>query len=712
MASAELKAGRVTLRFANLPVPLDSENPLQAREFLKHISWFEIILIVAIAAVHLYAATSDAYNFPASWFTRDDAYYYFKVAQNIGEGHGSTFDGIDFTNGYHPLWMLVCIPIFTLARFDLILPLRILLLVQGGLSAATAILIYRILKRVISEPFAIFAAAWWAFNWYIHGTLYEMGLESALAAFTAALLIYQLLKFERDWRNAPVTPRRVAGLAICALLALMSRLDLVFLALLAGAWIVLRDTRMRFLLPLDILLAMLGVLTSFIQRLGLPDYYTYTSAAALMMLCSAITKVAAYFLLGLYQPPSNVSIRRELRQIVIAVTASSLVTGLVMLAASSLVGGFPRTALIYDWLLNLAGMILLRGLARLFTQNTNRAALPPIELLKSKWKNWLTESALYYGIVGGVLAVYMLANKLFIGAAMPVSGEIKRWWASFGLHTYGGVARNLLQFWAVDPQSEFNAWRPITFLLDAWHTQIGILRGSTYKIDYIYVDLIVLTAVLWLIVLLVNRRAAVRASTQMALPLLFTASIIQIISYNALGYASMKEWYWITEPLFLVLANGLAVGILLKPIQRIRYARAALLVVAVLLCLPLGRAFTIRTMTRMPHGRYHEKPPYIDVARFLEEHTPQGALIGMTGGGNVGYYIRGRTIVNMDGLINSPAYFEAFKQGKANDYMASIGLDYVFANPGILDGPPYRGEFQTGKSIAPYGGKSLMEFLP
>ena len=80
-------------------------------------------------SISLYAALSDAQNLSWRWFTRDDAYYYFKVAQNISEGHGSTFDGIDLTNGYHPLWMLVCIPIFALARFDLILPLRVLLLV-------------------------------------------------------------------------------------------------------------------------------------------------------------------------------------------------------------------------------------------------------------------------------------------------------------------------------------------------------------------------------------------------------------------------------------------------------------------------------------------------------------------------------------------------------------------------------------------------------
>jgi hypothetical protein len=63
--------------------------------FLKRISIFEALLVVVILGIHLYAALADAYNFPNVWFKRDDAYYYFKVAQNITEGNGSTFDGIN-----------------------------------------------------------------------------------------------------------------------------------------------------------------------------------------------------------------------------------------------------------------------------------------------------------------------------------------------------------------------------------------------------------------------------------------------------------------------------------------------------------------------------------------------------------------------------------------------------------------------------------------
>src|SRR5438105_15832144 len=40
----------------------------------------------------------------------DDAFYYFRIARNIALGHGSTYDGVNSTNGYQPLWLAVLVP--------------------------------------------------------------------------------------------------------------------------------------------------------------------------------------------------------------------------------------------------------------------------------------------------------------------------------------------------------------------------------------------------------------------------------------------------------------------------------------------------------------------------------------------------------------------------------------------------------------------------
>src|SRR5271157_2432201 len=171
---------------------------------MKRSHWFEILLIIVVLAIQLYAAFSEGHNFPSNWFIRDDAYYYFKVAENIGLGHGSTFDGINPTNGYHPLWMLICIPIFALARFDPILPLRILLIVMSLFSIATAILLYRLIGGILSPPVGILAAVYWTFNFYIQEAFYDLGLESGIALFFIALSIYLLYQLEKNRSKIPI----------------------------------------------------------------------------------------------------------------------------------------------------------------------------------------------------------------------------------------------------------------------------------------------------------------------------------------------------------------------------------------------------------------------------------------------------------------------------------------------------------------------------
>jgi len=69
------------------------------------------VAAVAVAAVWLVIVV--AWRDAPFALTFDDAFYYFGIARNVAHGHGSTFDGIDPTNGYHPLWMLIAVPFFS-----------------------------------------------------------------------------------------------------------------------------------------------------------------------------------------------------------------------------------------------------------------------------------------------------------------------------------------------------------------------------------------------------------------------------------------------------------------------------------------------------------------------------------------------------------------------------------------------------------------------
>lgn len=683
--------------------------------FLKRIPLFEILLVAAILGINLYAALSDAYNLPNSWFVRDDAYYYFKVAQNITEGKGSAFDGINPTNGYHPLWMLVCIPVFTLARFDLILPLRVLLMVIAVLNAATAVLIYRLVRDNLSRAVGMAAASYWAFSVHIQSTAYRLGLETPLAAFGVILLLYNFSRFEKEWRSNPATPRQIVVLALSAAVAMFSRLDLVFLAFLGGLWLILRGKPMRVLLPLDMLILFLSMTASVALRTGIPQYNaTYANSALEAALLAITLKVVLLYFFGAYRHPRSVPFWETVRRTTYAVTGGSiLATVLYLLLVQLGIGrNFPRSAFLIDWGASLLLLLALRLAMMRLGASKNGTQASPLDELKANWKKWLADGAVYYGIVGGLLALYMLYNKIAFGTASPVSGQVKRWWGTLLDSVYERPVADWGEFLGISYQSAYEAWQSITpplLQLAAWLHPL--YPGSDTSRERYYIAL-ALVLVLALVILLMNARRTRRALVNMALIPLMAGCGFQILSYTATAYGGTKEWYWVSEMVLVTLGGSLLLHLLLYPLQRIKPARYALEMGGLALGVFLALQLNAEVRFVMRHDYFPADRPYMEVLPYLEENTPPGAVIGMTGGGNVGYFIKDRTIVNMDGLINSYEYFHALQNGQAPVYLRKHGMTIVFANPRLLGLPPYYGQFAPYfENYSQYGGKNLIYLL-
>jgi len=314
----------------------------------------------------------------------------------------------------------------------------------------------------------------------------------------------------------------------------------------------------------------------------------------------------------------------------------------------------------------------------------------------------MREGTGYYGILGGALATYMLYNKIAFGTFLPVSGQIKAWWGSLQGSTYGNPITNLAGLLGLEREEGLNAWGPVIYLLHDLKDWLGINLWFVLSLMLVVIMLILFT----------HPRRAARGAISMGLPLLLTASLIQLCYYNGQGYAGAKDWYWISQMLFFPLLGALCFDLILRPLRSYQWGRNLIWGITGILCigyyaLPFGYV----VVNRMPWGPERVDQPYLDVVPFLETNTEEGALIGMTGGGNVGYFIKGRTIVNMDGLINSYAYFLALRAGRGDGYLVSIGLDYIFANPEILLNPPYNGQFnEWSDNIAEFGKKELMKY--
>lgn len=129
--------------------------------------WAPWILAGQIVASILLAVIS---KYPWLDYVRDDFFYYLIVAQNFAAGHGSTFNGIVPTNGYHPLWMLV------LAGLSLFTHNATAILVFVGIVCLVATLVCFLSLRDILE---------------ICGT--DIFLSTALALWAAVFLLAQVL---------------------------------------------------------------------------------------------------------------------------------------------------------------------------------------------------------------------------------------------------------------------------------------------------------------------------------------------------------------------------------------------------------------------------------------------------------------------------------------------------------------------------------------
>jgi hypothetical protein len=188
--------------------------------------------------------------------TFDDAYYYFGIARNVAEGHGSTFDRINSTNGYHPLWLAIAVPFFA-AGLDGMAAVRVLLAVQMLVYGAAFLLVadsvghavgtWRAVRErrgagtstgwctaVVVAVFALLVGNPFVVKVFVNG------LESAVVLAVDALLLWVVARglpaAGPRWCDDRSSRWRL-GVGMLLALAFLARTDAVILVGCLGAWV-------------------------------------------------------------------------------------------------------------------------------------------------------------------------------------------------------------------------------------------------------------------------------------------------------------------------------------------------------------------------------------------------------------------------------------------------------------------------------------------
>ena len=152
----------------------------------------------------------------------DDAFYYFTIARNIARGLGVSFDGIWPTNGFHPLYAGLLIPLFRSFPTSPDLVVRISLSILMLFNLLTSLPLYFTVKQVSGPQAGLFAVVLWLFNpWVLIFSL--GGVESSLYLFFVAVSLLLVIQSPGRWHSRTV----LLGLSLG--LTLLSRSDGIFL---------------------------------------------------------------------------------------------------------------------------------------------------------------------------------------------------------------------------------------------------------------------------------------------------------------------------------------------------------------------------------------------------------------------------------------------------------------------------------------------------
>jgi hypothetical protein len=124
----------------------------------------------------------------------DDCFYYFQIARSVAGGGPVAPDGVLATNGFHPLWLLLLVPLYRVPSGDPALPVHLALSLCVALWVGSSYLWFLIARqlgfsRTLSVAvLALYSLSLYSIEWSVNG------LETSLALLLFAWFLYAVIR--------------------------------------------------------------------------------------------------------------------------------------------------------------------------------------------------------------------------------------------------------------------------------------------------------------------------------------------------------------------------------------------------------------------------------------------------------------------------------------------------------------------------------------
>jgi hypothetical protein len=215
--------------------PSGYQSALSERQFrrLDQLVFISLVVLTLLHLVYVLFAPLD----PLTFRTSDDAFYYFNVARNVVMGQGLTFDGINPTNGFHPLWMLIVVAVYAPVSADPVMALRTILVFVTLLAGLGAFVAYISLRSYGGQKAAAATLCFLLSPFALNPLL--NGLESGLLLFLLFVLLWAFKRWDLANPLSSVGQDLFLGALLSAII--LTRLDSVFLLFSVVVLICLRS---------------------------------------------------------------------------------------------------------------------------------------------------------------------------------------------------------------------------------------------------------------------------------------------------------------------------------------------------------------------------------------------------------------------------------------------------------------------------------------
>ena len=287
---------------------------------------------------------------------------------------------------------------------------------------------------------------------------------------------------------------------------------------------------------------------------------------------------------------------------------------------------------------------------------------------------------LFFVPIALIVLPYFLANYIMLGHFEPVSGMVKSFYGSIDNGIFLSTEYRLIQ--------AFLSIIPIDYYF--YNLDVAIIFKKAFldlSYEYNFFARIIAFLILFNLFIFSKRYFTENEKTFEKYKGVMFFVLFHILFYViARKFLETNPGYWIVEYQIFIILFAFIFNKYWKEIKYSKYFAVSFLF------------FLNDFIDRSSNLKYGNYEPIL-IEQLISKYIENDAIIAMPNSGQNSYYTN-RTIVNLDGFVNSYEYLDALMSGNAVKHLKELGVGYILLPSNYLIYEPYKKNFTNKDGLS------------